>query len=88
MGKKRNETYHKLNFRRSSSSCSNNSNEGVKKAKIGVTIKKSPNSDRTFESRLLDQEFDNMSIKNKVLDVGYAFLQKQEESYLLINFIF
>ena len=57
--------------RRSSSSCSNNSKEdGNKKAKIGITIKKSPNSDRTFESRLLDQEFDNMSIKNKILDIG------------------
>ena len=44
--------------------------DGTKKAKIGITIKKSPNSDRTFESRLLDQEFDNMSIKNKVLDIG------------------
>ena len=30
--------------------------DGVKKAKIGITIKKSPNSDRTFESRLLDQD--------------------------------
>jgi len=47
-----------------------NKEEGQKKAKIGITIKKSPNSDRTFESRLLDQEFDNMSIKNKILDVG------------------
>jgi len=45
--------------------------DGTKKAKIGITIKKSPNSDRTFESRLLDQEFDNMSIKNKVLDIGF-----------------
>ena len=47
-----------------------NKEEGQKKAKIGITIKKSPNSDRTFESRLLDQEFDNMSIKNKILDIG------------------
>merc|ERR1712130_933151 len=46
-------------------------NEEVsKKAKIGVTIKKSPNSDKTFESRLLDQDFDNLSIKNKILDIG------------------
>ena len=44
--------------------------EVTKKAKIGVTIKKSPNSDRTFESKLLNQEFDNMSIKNKILDIG------------------
>jgi len=58
--------------KRSTSSCSNQSKEeGTKKAKIGVTIKKSPNSDRTFESRLLDQEFDNMSIKNKILDIGF-----------------
>jgi len=58
--------------KRSSSSCSNpgKDDSGVKKAKIGVTIKKSPNSDRTFESRLLDQEFDNMTIKNKRLDIG------------------
>ena len=41
-----------------------------KKNKIGVTIKKSPNSDRTFESRLLNQELENMSIKNKHLDIG------------------
>merc|ERR1712218_524526 len=43
-----------------------------KKNKIGVTIKKSPNSDRTFESRLLNQELeniDNMSLKNKHLDI-------------------
>eukprot|EP00092_Neocalanus_flemingeri_P010552 GFUD01011368.1.p1 GENE.GFUD01011368.1~~GFUD01011368.1.p1 ORF type:complete len:552 (-),score=188.52 GFUD01011368.1:167-1822(-) len=57
--------------KRSSSSCSNHSKDGTKKAKIGITIKKSPNSDRTFESRLLDQEFDNMSIKNKILDIGF-----------------
>lgn len=44
--------------------------ETTKKAKIGITIKKSPNSDRTFESKLLNQEFDNMSIKNKILDIG------------------
>ena len=45
----------------------------VKKAKIGITIKKSPNSDRTFESRLLDQGSDNDTpapIKNKHLDIG------------------
>ena len=40
-----------------------------KKSKIGITIKKSPNSDRTFESRLLNQELENMSIKNKHLDI-------------------
>merc|ERR1712156_818649 len=43
-----------------------------KKNKIGVTIKKSPNSDRTFESRLLNQELENienMSLKNKHLDI-------------------
>ena len=40
-----------------------------KKNKIGITIKKSPNSDRTFESRLLNQELENMSIKNKHLDI-------------------
>ena len=43
--------------------------EGSKKNKIGVTIKKSPNSDRTFESRLLNQELENMSLKNKHLDI-------------------
>ena len=43
--------------------------ENSKKEKIGVTIKKSPNSDRTFESRLLNQELENMSIKNKRLDI-------------------
>ena len=43
--------------------------ENSKKEKIGVTIKKSPNSDRTFESRLLNQELENMSIKNKHLDI-------------------
>ena len=58
-------------FRHTSSLISpHNKEEGPKKAKIGITIKKSPNSDRTFESRLLDQEFDNMSIKNKILDIG------------------
>ena len=43
--------------------------DSAKKEKIGVTIKKSPNSDRTFESRLLNQELENMSIKNKHLDI-------------------
>ena len=43
--------------------------DGSKKNKIGVTIKKSPNSDRTFESRLLNQELENMSLKNKHLDI-------------------
>ena len=43
--------------------------DNSKKEKIGVTIKKSPNSDRTFESRLLNQELENMSIKNKHLDI-------------------
>lgn len=45
--------------------------EGVKKAKIGITIKKSPNSDRTFESRLLDQDFESepvVPVKSKPLD--------------------
>ena len=44
--------------------------EGVKKAKIGITIKKSPNSDRTFESRLLDQDSEpSPSVKkNKPLE--------------------
>merc|ERR1711983_758454 len=42
---------------------------GSKKSKIGVTIKKSPNSERTFESRLLNQELENMSLKNKHLDI-------------------
>merc|ERR1711874_236080 len=39
--------------------------EGVKKAKIGITIKKSPNSDRTFESRLLDQDSEPVASINK-----------------------
>jgi len=47
--------------------------EGVKKAKIGITIKKSPNSDRTFESRLLDQDsaepVPTVTVKNKSLDI-------------------
>lgn len=43
--------------------------DAAKKSKIGVTIKKSPNSERTFESRLLNQELENMSLKNKHLDV-------------------
>merc|ERR1711953_953771 len=43
--------------------------DAAKKSKIGVTIKKSPNSDRTFESRLLNQELENMSIKSKHLDI-------------------
>lgn len=45
--------------------------DGVKKAKIGITIKKSPNSDRTFESRLLDQDSEpSPSVKkNKHLDI-------------------
>jgi len=43
--------------KRSTSSCSDYAREdGTKKAKIGIAIKKSPNSDRTFESRLLDQD--------------------------------
>merc|ERR1719239_861737 len=62
-------------YKRSGSSCSDYSKEGdtTKKAKIGITIKKSPNSDRTFESRLLDSEFEDQTptpiIKNKVLDL-------------------
>jgi len=43
--------------------------DAAKKSKIGVTIKKSPNSERTFESRLLNQELENMSLKNKHLDI-------------------
>ena len=45
--------------------------DGVKKAKIGITIKKSPNSDRTFESRLLDQDLEpaHPVKKNKQLDI-------------------
>ena len=46
--------------------------DGVKKAKIGITIKKSPNSDRTFESRLLDQDSDSVPsvpVKHKQLDM-------------------
>jgi len=62
-------------YKRSGSSCSDYSKEGdtTKKAKIGITIKKSPNSDRTFESRLLDSEFEDQQstpvIKNKMLDL-------------------
>merc|ERR1711994_873228 len=50
----------------------NSKDDVFKKNKIGVTIKKSPNSDRTFESRLLNQELENienMSLKNKHLDI-------------------
>jgi len=59
-------------LRRSGSSCSDYGREdGIKKAKIGITIKKSPNSDRTFESRLLDQELDDAApvLKNKRLEI-------------------
>ena len=60
-------------LRRSSSSCSDYGREdGIKKAKIGIAIKKSPNSDRTFESRLLDQELEDVVapvIKNKRLEI-------------------
>jgi len=34
--------------------------DGAKKAKIGIAIKKSPNSDSSFESRLLDEDDDPM----------------------------
>jgi len=59
-------------YKRSNSSSSDrswtvSSDETVKKAKIGVTIKKSPNSDRTFESRLLDQELETLG---KRMDLG------------------
>lgn len=63
-------------YKRSGSSCSDYSREGdgTKKAKIGITIKKSPNSDRTFESRLLDndelEDVPPLNIKNKLLDLG------------------
>jgi len=45
--------------------------DGTKKAKIGIAIKKSPNSDRSFESRLLDQDQEEppVVLKNKRLDV-------------------
>ena len=44
--------------------------DGVKKAKIGITIKKSPNSDRTFESRLLDQDSEpSPSVKKKQFEI-------------------
>ena len=33
--------------------------DGAEKAKIGIAIKKSPNSDSSFESRLLDQDDDD-----------------------------
>ena len=59
--------------------------ESGKKAKIFKTTKdynhppfqKSPNSDRTFESRLLDSEFDDQTpptIKNKMLDLKVKHL--------------
>jgi hypothetical protein len=63
-------------YKRSGSSCSDYSKDGdgMKKAKIGITIKKSPNSDRTFESRLLDSEFEDAPppapLKNKMLDLN------------------
>lgn len=59
-------------YKRSSSSCSDyGREEGTKKAKIGIAIKKSPNSDRTFESRLLDQELEDAApvVKNKRLEI-------------------
>jgi len=60
-------------YKRSGSSCSDYSKDGdgTKKAKIGITIKKSPNSDRTFESRLLDSELEDTPtpLKNKILDL-------------------
>ena len=65
--------------RRSGSSCSDYKEDGTKKAKIGITIKKSPNSDRTFESRLLEPEHPEVptttppAIKNKRLDLWYFF---------------
>ena len=58
--------------------------ETTKKAKIGITIKKSPNSDRTFESKLLNQEFDNMSIKNKILDIGWVNFVEFHTRYFLM----
>jgi len=54
--------------------------EGIKKAKIGVTIKKSPNSDRTFESRLLDQDSEpSPTLKKKPLD---AMAESETESVM------
>jgi len=53
----------------SNSSSGENNN---KKTKIGITIKKSPNSERTFESRLLDEDLDDVpsiNLKNKLLDI-------------------
>ncbi|XP_023332064.1 polycomb group protein Pc [Eurytemora carolleeae] len=56
--------------KRSGSSCSDYREDGTKKAKIGIAIKKSPNSDRTFESRLLDQDVDDTPVlKNKRLEI-------------------
>jgi len=59
-------------YKRSGSSSSDHGwlsshDENMKKTKIGVTIKKSPNSDRTFESRLIDQELGDFG---KRMDLG------------------
>jgi len=59
-------------YKRSGSSSSDHGwvsahDDTTKKAKIGVTIKKSPNSDRTFESRLIDQELGDFG---KRMDLG------------------
>eukprot|EP00088_Acartia_fossae_P009453 TRINITY_DN14581_c0_g1_i13.p1 TRINITY_DN14581_c0_g1~~TRINITY_DN14581_c0_g1_i13.p1 ORF type:complete len:595 (-),score=168.49 TRINITY_DN14581_c0_g1_i13:172-1956(-) len=41
---------------------------GAKKAKIGIAIKKSPNSDSSFESRLLDDDDDRMDVGSATED--------------------
>ena len=73
-------------YKRSGSSCSDYSRDGdaTKKAKIGITIKKSPNSDRTFESRLLDSELEDPPAptvrNNKILDLKAAAMDSESDS--------
>ena len=59
--------------------------DAAKKSKIGVTIKKSPNSERTFESRLLNQELENMSLKNKHLDIWYVYITNKNPLFIMIH---
>lgn len=57
--------------------------EGTKKTKIGITIKKSPNSDRTFESRLIDQEVEKeVQSKNKQISASESDSIDSEEDLI------
>jgi len=65
---------------RSSSSSSQNKDVGKKKTKIGITIKKSPNCDRSFESRLIDPEMEDPSlIKTKMVQSSESESEDSEE---------